>query len=872
MKSNNLVVGILAHVDSGKTTLAESLLYHTGSIRSIGRVDHKNTFLDTEALEKERGITIFSKQAQIQAIDYTITLLDTPGHVDFSTEMERALQIMDYAILVISASDGITGHVQTLWKLLERYQIPVFIFCNKMDLFREEKAQLLQELEKNLHSNFVDFSRRDSISFYESLAVSDEALLEKVILGEEISQNEIAKGIGERKIVPCFYGSALKQEGIEDFWNCLQNYMIRKEYPDTFGARIYKITRDTQGNRLTHIKVTGGSLRVREKVEEEKINQIRIYSGSNFEAVSQVEAGEVCALTGLTQTLVGQGIGMESDAEAPMLEPIFSYKLQLEEGYDLQQVYLKIKILEEEEPQLQVVWEPSIGEIHLKLMGEVQIEILQSQILTRFGLRVSFVEGSIIYKETICNTVEGVGHYEPLRHYSEVHLLLEPGERGSGIQCALDCDEELLPPQWQRLVLGHIEEKVHRGVLAGYELTDVMVTLVSGKAHQKHTEGGDFREASYRAIRQGLMQAQSALLEPIYAFRVELPTANVGRAMTDLQRMQGKFEITETAEQWSVLEGTAPVFALRGYYAEVLSYTKGAGKLTCVLKGYDLCHNQEEVLEKSSYEPLADFSNPCSSVFCAHGAGFVVPWNEVFSYMHLELRSQGGNLVREKEIIIPNGRTTRKELSIDQEQIEEIFSRTFQSNAKQKVGWKKGVEKRKIDYGRSAEFLSSSTSHLDRCLLVDGYNIIFAWEELKGIAENNIDGARDRLIEIMANYQAYKDMKVIVVFDAYRVARHAETISKHGGVHVVFTREAETADHYIEKTVEAMKGEYQITVATSDALEQMIIWGKGAMRMSALGLYEEVMATNKQIVEQIENLVGKEKIYLGDMIKKDEEE
>ena len=844
--SKHISIGILAHVDAGKTTLSEGMLYLSGITRKLGRVDHGDAFLDTYELERERGITIFSKQAVFPWKDTEITLLDTPGHVDFSAEMERTLQVLDYAVLVISAADGVQGHTETLWRLLKRYEIPAFIFVNKMDQAGTDREQILAQLRTRLGEGCIDFTGYNNgeaavrnEDMLEDLAVCDEAMMEEFLESGRISRETLRRVIYERRVFPCYFGSALRAEGIEELLDGITEYVFYPQYPEMFGAKVYKITRDDQGTRLTYMKLTGGSLRVKETIPGtgEKINQIRIYSGAKYEMVQEVSAGQICAVTGPESTRPGQGLGVEEESEMPVLEPVLTYRVELPEECDPHTMLKSLRLLEEEEPQLHIVWEEKLGEIHVKLMGEVQIEVLRRQIRERFGVSVTFGEGSIVYKETIGTTVEGVGHFEPLRHYAEVHLKMEPGERGSGLQFGSECSEDILDRNWQRLILTHLEEKEHRGVLTGSAVTDMKITLVSGRAHQKHTEGGDFRQATYRAVRQGLMKAQSILLEPYYAFRMELPSGNIGRAMTDIRRMSGTFATPETEGELSVLTGSVPVSTMRGYQTEFAAYTGGRGRLSCVLKGYDVCHNADEVIGTIAYDPEADLENPAGSVFCAHGAGFIVPWYEVEEYMHVESAAIPENGTEEgfRRPAPPSGRGC--EIELTREELDAIYVRT-PDPVKRKVSStpvtvRAGAGERETvkvkDRGAAEEYL-----------LVDGYNIIFSWEELKGLAETDIGAARGKLMDVLCNYQGYKKCTLILVFDAYKVEGNPGEVTKYHNIYVVYTKEAETADQYIEKTVRRIARRAGVTVATSDALEQVIILGQGAHRMSAPGLKEEV--------------------------------
>lgn len=866
-------IGIVAHVDAGKTTLSESMLYHAGAIRKLGRVDHKDAFLDTDQMERERGITIFSKQAVFRWKDRTITLLDTPGHVDFSAEMERVLQVLDCAVLVVSGADGVQGHTQTLWKLLKRYQIPTFLFVNKMDQEGTDGEKLLKELRKRFGENVVPFvdimtesdcpggkvylhTKEGAVEeVLEELAVCEDDMMEEYLEEGRISLDKVQKAVADRQVFPCCFGSALHSQGVEELLDGLDLYIKDKTYPAEFGAKVYKIARDNQGNRLTYLKVTGGRLKVKDVVEglNEKINQIRIYSGEKFEAVQEVEAGRVCAVTGLENTRPGQGIGAEEESDLPVLEPVLTYQILLPDDCDVHKMLLNLKILEEEEPELHIVWEEQTSEIHVQLMGDVQIEILQRMIKERFGVLVEFSEGSIVYKETITAPVEGVGHFEPLRHYAEVHLRLEPGERGSGMQFAAECSEDILDRNWQRLVLTHLEEKEHKGVLTGSPITDMKITLTSGRAHQKHTEGGDFRQATYRAVRQGLKKADSILLEPYYEFRMELPSENVGRAMTDIQNMSGKFGTPMIEEETTVLTGSAPVSLMRGYQKEFTAYTGGRGRMAVSLKGYDICHNQEEVLAESTYDSEADLANPTGSVFCAHGAGFVVDWDEVEEYMHMEHTLESGNddEMDVMEVTLPKRRHSSIELT--REELDAIYVRTPDPKKNRSTGPVTVRAKEKTREPGSAyqdpkwEARRRAKAGTEEYLLVDGYNIIFSWEELKELSERDIGAARGKLADILSNYQGFRKCTLILVYDAYKVEGNPGEVMKYHNIYIVYTKEAETADQYIEKTVRRIAKNADVTVATSDGLEQVIIMGQGAHRMSAPGLKEEVELALKEL-------------------------
>ena len=849
-----LNVGLLAHVDAGKTTLSESILYQSGAIRNLGRVDHQDAFLDTDEMERERGITIFSKQAVLTWKDTEITLLDTPGHVDFSAEMERVLQVLDCAVLVISEADGVQGHTETLWKLLTRYGIPVFLFVNKMDQEGTDCGKLLAELKSRFSEGCIDFGRVETGAeeVIEEIAVCDEQTMEEYLEKGSVADASIRRLVAERKIFPCYFGSALHLQGVEELMNGICTYQMQKEYPAVFGAKVYKIARDGQGNRLTYLKVTGGTLKVKDVIGEngDKVNQIRVYSGEKYELLSEADAGKVCAVTGLAETYPGQGLGAEKDSELPILEPVLTYRIILPDDCNVHTMLRDLKLLEEEEPELHVVWIEKSQEIHVQLMGDVQIEILQRIIKERFGVLVEFGEGSIVYKETIAAPVEGVGHFEPLRHYAEVHLRLEPGERGSGIQFDSECSEDVLDRNWQRLVLTHLEEKEHKGVLTGSVITDMKITLTSGKAHLKHTEGGDFRQATYRAVRQGLKKAESVLLEPYYEFRIELPSENVGRAMTDIQNRFGKFEAPETLGEMTVLTGIAPVSTLSGYQKDVIAYTGGRGRISLTLKGYDLCHNQEEVVAARGYDSELDLANPTGSVFCAHGAGFVVDWDEVEEYMHMERTLDQTGEEGLAEVTLPKRRHSSIELT--QEELDAIYVRT-PDPVKQNHGPVTVCAKEKDREPGSAytdpkwERRRREKEGRQEYLLVDGYNIIFSWEELRELSEKDIGAARGKLADILSNYQGYRKCTLILVYDAYKVEGNPGEVMKYHNIYIVYTKEAETADQYIEKTVRRIAKDAAVTVATSDGLEQVIILGQGANRMSAPGLKEEIERTLAEV-------------------------
>ncbi len=968
MKRANLVLGILAHVDAGKTTLAESILYLSGSIGKLGRVDHQDAFLDHHGLERARGITIFSKQAELALGDRRVTLLDTPGHVDFSAEMERTLQVLDAAILVISGPDGIQAHTRTLWRLLKSYQIPVFLFINKMDLPGADRAAILSELQQRLDGRCMDFSPdaahgSDKKTFYEDMAVSDEALLEKYLEADRVEEEDISRLIRERKIYPCYFGSALRCEGVEEFRQGIGKYAMPPDYGEDFGARIFKITRDEQNNRLTYMKITGGQLRVKtvlsipaqparstdykslrpdqgEDIITEKADQIRIYSGGRYQVTDIAEAGEICAVTGLEKTAPGMGLGQEKDVFLPVLEPVLTYQIELPEGTSAHVVYSQLSLLEEEDPLLHIAWDETSGRIQVQVMGEVQIEILKSIIMERFGVAVIFGKGSIVYKETIAAPVEGMGHFEPLRHYAEVHLLMEPSEQGSGLTFAASLSEDELDRNWQRLIMTHLKEKPHRGVLTGAEITDMKITLVAGKSHIKHTEGGDFRQATYRAVRQGLMSARCILLEPVYSFRLEIPEETVGRAMSDISRMQGSSLPPQTDGGIAVLTGSAPVSSMQGYMTEVIAYTRGRGRLFCSLKGYEPCHNPADVIAAAAYDPEADVNNPSSSVFCAHGAGFIVTWDKAADYMHikagLSLSNEGalsetaaretaagetaareaaaGTALAPGNLQFGQGSPARppqktnlpKEIDLEKEnkELEEIFRRTYGTAPQPRTHWNRhryhdknnnNIDDNNIDGNNSdkknttksntATTNTATTSTItkkaehspdhikrsskqDNYLLVDGYNIIFAWQELRELAEGNLEAARGKLADILCNYQGYKDNIVILVYDAYRVEGNPGEHIQYLNIHIVYTKEAETADMYIEKVTHEIGRKHHVTVATSDAMEQMIVWGQGAARLSAEGLREEIEQTARQFREEYLNR-RPEKTYLFDHLEPD---
>ena len=844
-----IVLGILAHVDSGKTTLSEAMLYRAGVTRRLGRVDHKDAFLDTDALEKARGITIFSKQALLTAGDTDITLLDTPGHVDFSTETERTLQVLDYAVLVVSGTDGVQSHTETLWRLLRRYHVPTFVFVNKMDLPGMERQELLAQLNRRLGEGFVDFGAEQA-DRDEALALCDENLMDRMLDAGQLQDADLIPAIARRHVFPCWFGAALKLEGVDALLDGLDRYTRPAPALEAFGAKVFKVSQDEQGARLTWLRVTGGELKVKAQLTgeadgelwAEKANQLRLYSGAKYTLTEAIGPGQVCAVTGLTKARPGEGLGAERDSDLPVLEPVLSYQVLLPEGADVHAALGKLHRLEEEEPQLHVVWNETLGEIHVQLMGEIQLEVLRSLLAERFGLAVEFGPGGILYKETITEPMEGVGHYEPLRHYAEVHLKLEPLPRGSGMQFAADCRGEVLDKNWQRLVLTHLEEKQHLGVLTGSPLTDVKITLIAGRAHLKHTEGGDFRQATYRAVRQGLMLAKSQLLEPWYAFRLEVPAENIGRAMSDIQRMEGTFDPPESGEETAVLTGFAPVSTMRSYPMEVVSYTRGRGHLSLTLDGYRPCHNAQEVIAAIGYEPEHDLDNPADSMFCAHGAGFVVPWDQVRSHMHVD--SGWGKSTRpEQEAAVPQRRAMAYRATLEEDaELLKIFERTYGPIKRDPLAAFRPVQKRE-----RPDFAAEQWETAPEYLLVDGYNIIFAWDELNALSKESLDAARHKLMDILCNYQGFQKCVLILVFDAYRVPGSPGSIEQYHNIHVVYTKEAETADMFIERVTHEIGRNRRVRVATSDGMEQIIILGHGALRVSARMFHEEVQNVEKQI-------------------------
>ena len=850
-----LTLGILAHVDSGKTTLSEALLYHAKVLRKLGRVDHKNAFLDTDTMERERGITIFSKQARLPlSDDIDFTLLDTPGHVDFSAEMERTLQVIDYAVLVISGSEGIQSHTETLWKLLHHSHKPVFLFINKMDLARTSRREILTELQTHLHKNCIDFSEQNS-EFYDALATCDETLMNQVLETNQADTPAIAQAILQRHVFPCLFGSALKDNGAEAFLNLLETYTLPLPECSEFGAKVYKITEDEQGKRLTHLKITGGVLNVRDILNgfgrngepwQEKINQIRLYSGAKFQPADTVFQGMTCAVTGLSQTYAGEGLGIEQNSESPLLEPILQYAVILPEQIPIHHALMAFRKLEQEDPQLHVSFSKQLQKIHVLLMGEIQLDIIQHILKERFDIPAEFEPAGVAYKETIRNTVEGMGHFEPLRHYAEVRLLLEPGKAGSGLQFSSICREDELDRNWQRLILTHLAEKQHLGVLTGSPVTDMKITLTAGRAHKKHTEGGDFRQATYRAVRQGLMQAESVLLEPYYQFSLKIPAECIGRAVTDLQCNGAKLQSPETFGEFTVLEGTAPASVMMTYRTNVMEYTKGRGSISFLPAGYAPCNHPEEVIQKFAYQPEADLDNPPDSVFCSHGAGVTVKWTDVANYMHTESYLKSAPEIQPEQNSCPVRQAYTGSIAQDEE-LMKIFEQTYG-----KIQHDERDKHHVMHTEKQVRIKSKPVPKGDEYLLVDGYNIIFSWENLKKISKESLDSARAELIHKLSNYQGMRQCRLIIVFDAYKVKGNSGSIEEiNSNIHVVYTKEAETADTYIERISHDLSREHRVRVATSDGTEQMIILGNGAYRMTAEELRQEVLNAESQIQEYL---------------------
>lgn len=853
-----IVVGILAHVDSGKTTLSEAMLYRAGSIKKLGRVDHRDSFLDTFSLERDRGITIFSKQAVLNYGDTTFTLLDTPGHVDFSAETERTMQVLDYAVLVISATDGVQSHTATIWKLLAKYNVPCFLFVNKMDLDGADKARVLSELKAKLSDGCIDFDNTNEAEFLENAAMCGEALLNEYAETQTLKKASLVRAIRQRQIFPCLFGSALKLTGVDEFLQCLHDYTQMPPYGSDFAAKVYKISED-KGQKLTFLKVTGGRLKVKEVLagrgnqNGEKVNQIRIYSGEKFTTADTADAGTVCAVTGITFARPGDGLGAEKDTGLPILEPVFTYRLRIPENVTTHTVLEKMRILESEDPQLKVLWNERLNEIQVQLMGDIQLEVLQSVLAERFDIHATFSKGNIIYKETIAETVEGVGHFEPLRHYAEVHLLLKPGQRDSGLVFKTQCKEDVLDKNWQRLILTHLYEKTHVGVLTGAPITDMEIILASGRAHPKHTEGGDFRQATYRAVRQGLRTAKSILLEPVYAFTLEVPNENVGRAMTDIQRMHGNFNVPQSDSEMSTIQGTAPVATMHDYARSVMQYTHGKGRLLCSLKGYAPCHNAEEVIAEIGYDCDGDTDNPCDSVFCAHGAGYIVKWSDVKSHMHLpSVLSPPKNAFTERVSQRRTAAGRNADLFALDKELMQIFERTY-GPIKNRNYDRSQNHFRLTQKAEEKKYKSKNAPRYDgtQYLLVDGYNVIFSWDRLKELAQDNMDAARNALINILCNYQGYKKCNVILVFDAYKVKGAVREVEKIDNITIVYTKEAETADMYIEKASYKLAKNNQVRVVTSDAVEQLIILGTGALRVSSREFQFEVQAAEEEIRQRI---------------------
>ncbi len=859
VKMKRIVLGLLAHVDAGKTTLSEALLYNSGSIRRLGRVDHRDSFLDTYSEERERGITIFSKQAVFEYEGASFTLLDTPGHVDFSAETERTLSVLDYAVLIISGSDGIQSHTMTLWELLSKYRIPCFIFVNKMDLAGTDKEFVLRQLQGKLGEGCIDFSDTGSGDFFETAAAADEELLDEYCSANTLKNDSLVRAVQQRKIFPCMFGSALKNEGVVPFMRLLSGFSVMPDHGSDFGAKVFKIAEDKQGQRLTFIKVTGGSLGVRnilsseKNTEQEKVQQIRIYSGEKFTSVDSVCAGTVCALTGIRFALPGDGLGTEESNSLPMLVPVMTYSLDIPEDIHPNTALTKLRSLEDEDPQLHISWNERCGKIQISLMGEVQAEVLKNMISERFGFSVRFSSGSIIYKETIADTVEGVGHFEPLRHYAEVHLVMRPLKRGSGLVFRSECSEDLLSRNWQRLILTHLYEKTHVGVLTGSPITDMEIILTAGKAHLKHTEGGDFRQAVYRAVRQGLMCAKNILLEPYYEFRLEIPSENIGRAITDIQRMNGSFDDPVTLPSGTaLLTGQAPVSEIGSYASEVIQYTHGKGRLSLRFSGYRECHDADRVISVTGYDPERDTENPCDSVFCSHGAGYVVKWDEVKKKMHLNstLKEQAAAVRTSSESLFSCS-SQKDFFALDKELIH-IFESTYGP-----IKRKKAPPEREIITASPEPDKAVKKNYSDRddteYVLVDGYNVIFSWDNLKKIAEDNIDAARAALTNTLCNYQGFKKCTLILVFDAYKVKGQKEEIENVSGISIVYTKEAETADMYIEKVTHRIARRHRVRVVTSDRLEQLIILGNGALRISSSSFLDEVRRAEEEIRAIINN-------------------
>lgn len=848
-QKKHICAALLAHVDAGKTTLSEALLYESGVIQTRGRVDHKDAFLDTSPLERERGITIFSKQACFSYGDMDVTMLDTPGHVDFSSEMERTLQVIDYAILIISGTDGVQGHTETVWKLLQKYRIPTFLFVNKMDLPGADKEAVLKEMQSKLSPYCMDFTE-ETDRLCENIAMCEEELLEKYLdEGSLELQTEAKRLISGTLLYPCYFGSALQNDGVEALLKGLETYTKQPEYKKEFGGKVYKITRDDAGQRLTHIKLTGGELKIRDEIEGiGKVNEIRVYNGEKYTLRQNVTAGDICAIPGLPDTYAGQGLGEEMDFCANQLAPVCNYQILLPEGTEEAVAWKQLKQLEEEDPNLHLSWQAQTREIFIQPMGEVQLEVIKRMVAERYGMDIAFGSATILYQETIENTVVGMGHFEPLRHYAEVHLKMEPLPRGSGLQFVTECSEDDLDLNWQRLILTHLGEKEFVGVLTGSPITDIKFTLIAGRAHLKHTEGGDFRQATYRAVRQGLRQAKSRLLEPMYRFRMEVPMEQIGRVMSDVGKMHGTFRQQPDDGEMSAIEGTCPVASMAGYGTEFAAFTKGRGRMTLSFCGYEPCHNEEEIVKKCKYNPDADVENTADSVFCAHGSGFVVPWEEVAKHVHIDpfLKNRQAGKTREQSVQEPVKRNSKMS---EEKELQAIFERTFGPVKTRVEPPAKKVIQAETAKTKGKEY---KPVHEEEYLLVDGYNIIFAWEELKALAAENLEGARAKLMEIMCNYQGFCGCHLILVFDAYKVKGNPGSVEQFHNISVVYTKEAETADMYIEKTTKEIARKKRVRVATSDGMEQIIILGHGATRVSARAFQEEVQRVNARIAEEVE--------------------
>ncbi len=853
-QKKHICAALLAHVDAGKTTLSEALLYESGVIRTRGRVDHKDAFLDTSPLERERGITIFSKQACFSYGNMDVTMLDTPGHADFSSEMERTLQVIDYAVLIISGTDGVQGHTETVWKLLQKYRIPTFFFVNKMDLPGADKAAVLKELQAKLSPYCVDFTEEEEL-LCENVAMCEETLLETYLEeGTFDLKKEVRRLVSGTLLYPCYFGSALQNEGVEALLEGLENYTKMPEYRKEFAGKVYKITRDDAGQRLTHMKLTGGELKLRDEIEGiGKVNEIRVYSGEKYTLQQEVKAGDICAIPGLTDTYAGQGVGKEADFCANQLAPVCNYQILLPEGTDEAIAWRQLKQLEEEDPNLHLSWQAQTREIFIQPMGEVQLEVIKRMVSERYGMDIAFGSATILYRETIEDTVIGMGHFEPLRHYAEVHLKMEPLPRGSGLQFVTECSEDELDLNWQRLILTHLGEKEFTGVLTGSPITDIKFTLIAGRAHLKHTEGGDFRQATYRAVRQGLRQAKNRLLEPMYQFRMEVPMEQIGRVMSDVGKMHGTFRQQPDDGEMSAIEGTCPVASMAGYGTEFAAFTKGRGRMTLSFCGYEPCHNESEVVKSCKYDPDADVENTADSVFCAHGSGFVVPWNEVAKHVHVDTSIKKRQPVK-TTTAAPKEPSKKNSKMSEEKELQAIFERTFGPVKTRVETPVKKVIKAEPGKTKTKEY---KPVYEEEYLLVDGYNIIFAWDELKALAAENLEGARAKLMEIMCNYQGFCGCHLILVFDAYKVKGNPGSVEQFHNISVVYTKEAETADMYIEKTTKEIARKKRVRVATSDGMEQIIILGHGATRISARAFQEEVKRVNDRIAEEVERRTEK---------------